>query len=267
MRSSAASDVYKRQVLAVEPTLEPNLLVWRKSTCPYSLVRTKLPTVPPPAALASQTIHRHGIDVRLLGVLHPIWSFLHSESPSLETVGPSVTKQANPVTPNLQNWLDDMKQQDLPVVYVALGTMIQLTPERIRQLEAQLSEMKDTVAILWSLKEESHGHLAHQNIPPTWRIESFCPQVSLFRSGRIATFVTHCGSNSVAEALLEGVPMICCPFFADQPANALRLARAGVGIVATSPNKKTNPFAGVAQSLRVFLQNRHRMCETSRSLG
>lgn len=34
-------------------------------------------------------------------------------------------------------------------------------------------------------------------------------------------FITHCGANSVLEALYQGVPLICWPQEADQPANAL----------------------------------------------
>ncbi|GJJ09118.1 hypothetical protein Clacol_003340 [Clathrus columnatus] len=34
-------------------------------------------------------------------------------------------------------------------------------------------------------------------------------------------FITHCGANSVLEALYQGVPLICWPQEGDQPANAL----------------------------------------------
>ncbi|KAH8110155.1 UDP-Glycosyltransferase/glycogen phosphorylase [Phellopilus nigrolimitatus] len=36
-------------------------------------------------------------------------------------------------------------------------------------------------------------------------------------------FISHCGHNSVMEALCAGVPLICWPFDADQPSNAANL--------------------------------------------
>ena len=46
-----------------------------------------------------------------------------------------------------------------------------------------------------------------------------------------------CGSNSVREALLAGAPLICFPGGAAQPANASRLARAGVGVLLAKKNQ------------------------------
>eukprot|EP00058_Branchiostoma_floridae_P017198 XP_002602686.1 hypothetical protein BRAFLDRAFT_210219 [Branchiostoma floridae] len=43
-------------------------------------------------------------------------------------------------------------------------------------------------------------------------------------------FVTPAGSNSVYEALHHGVPMVCLPLSADQPANAARVAARGLGV-------------------------------------
>ncbi len=44
-------------------------------------------------------------------------------------------------------------------------------------------------------------------------------------------FLTHAGFGGVREALSAGVPMVALPLYADQPANAQRLAELGVGVV------------------------------------
>ena len=36
-------------------------------------------------------------------------------------------------------------------------------------------------------------------------------------------FLTHCGFNGVVESISAGVPMICWPFGAEQPVNALHI--------------------------------------------
>ena len=46
-----------------------------------------------------------------------------------------------------------------------------------------------------------------------------------------AAFISHCGANSVLEALAFGVPLICIPFFGDQFNNAEALASRKMAVV------------------------------------
>jgi N-glycosyltransferase len=43
-------------------------------------------------------------------------------------------------------------------------------------------------------------------------------------------FVTHAGFGGIREALAAGVPMVALPLYAEQPANASRLAELGLGV-------------------------------------
>ncbi|THH28055.1 hypothetical protein EUX98_g6132 [Antrodiella citrinella] len=54
-------------------------------------------------------------------------------------------------------------------------------------------------------------------------LSRWSPQQTILAHPALGWFVTHGGHNSTIEALHSGVPMICWPFAADQPANAVCL--------------------------------------------
>ncbi|CAB9506308.1 Phloretin 2'-O-glucosyltransferase [Seminavis robusta] len=167
----------------------------------------------------------------MIGCTTPLIEFPDlPEAPLFHMVGPSIPTVADPIEPDLNSWLE--AQKDKPIVYVAFGTMYKYNEETIQKLEADFLALGNSVSVLWSLPKQHQSSLITQPPPQNWRVESFFPQVSLFKTGKIGVFVTHCGSNSVYEALVSGVPMVCYPQFADQPANATRLVRAGVGLIA-----------------------------------
>jgi UDP:flavonoid glycosyltransferase YjiC (YdhE family) len=179
------------------------------------------------------------------------------KAPLFHMVGPALPARANPLPVDLQDWLDAQDAVNRPIVYVAFGTMFRHTVASVRKLEALLASLD--VAVLWSLPATHHAALQQAPRPSHWRVETFVPQVSLMQTGRLTAFVTHCGSNSVYEALLCGIPMVCCPGMADQPANAVRLVRAGVGVIA----KKER----VDRALQELLEQQTDMRRTAQALA
>ena len=175
-------------------------------------------------------------------------------APLYHMVGPALPDVADSVDDELSTWLD---AQDKPIVYVAFGTMYSHTVASVQKLEAEL--LKLDVAVVWSLPAKDQSNLIQEKVPAHWKVASFFPQVSLLQSGQVAIFITHCGSNSVYEALLCGVPMVSCPGFADQPANASRLARAGVGVISRKGE--------VAVALKELLDNLSSMTTRSKTLA
>jgi UDP:flavonoid glycosyltransferase YjiC (YdhE family) len=52
-------------------------------------------------------------------------------------------------------------------------------------------------------------------------VRNWAPQGAILRHNSVGGFVTHCGWNSVLEAVCEGVPMIAWPMYAEQRLNRL----------------------------------------------
>jgi len=66
-------------------------------------------------------------------------------------------------------------------------------------------------------------------LPDNITLVKSAPQIELLK--RASLFVTHCGMNSVSEAIHFAVPMVCVPISSDQPLVAYRIAdELGLGV-------------------------------------
>ncbi|MEM1486288.1 nucleotide disphospho-sugar-binding domain-containing protein [Oscillospiraceae bacterium PP1C4] len=114
---------------------------------------------------------------------------------------------------------DKMKH---PIIYISLGSIISnrgFCKECIRAFRnKEFSVILNTGKIRpESLRKISDNIFAY----------SFVPQLEVLKNADV--FLTHCGMNSVNEALWAGVPMIAMPFVNDQLSNAKRITELGVG--------------------------------------
>jgi len=139
------------------------------------------------------------------------------QSPLLSFVGPSL----------VADWFEKQSQ---PILYVAFGTMKKFTQTECSLLFGILERLDD-VAVLWSLPAAQQS-LLDSTASSVVRFEAFVPQQAVLAHPKVLAFVTHCGANSVSEAILNETPMICCPGMADQKPNAARIVSSGVGVLA-----------------------------------
>jgi MGT family glycosyltransferase len=109
-----------------------------------------------------------------------------------------------------------------PIVYISLGSIISnrgFCKECIRAFGG-----KDMSVILNTgrIRPETLG-----KIPGNIYAYSYVPQVDVLYHSDV--FLTHCGMNSVNEAMNCGVPMVAMPFVNDQISNAKKVIELGIG--------------------------------------
>lgn len=172
------------------------------------------------------------------------YEYASVQSPLLTFVGPTMPTTFPELSGDLAVWFE---QQTLPIIYVAFGTMYAFTEANCRNLLEALEKMTG-VAVLWSLPAAQQSLLPEAGMKSAVRLEAFVPQYAVLGHHKVVAFVTHCGANSIGDAILTETPMVCCPGMADQPCNAARVLNAGAGLVA-----KGGAGPGVPIALRAIL--------------
>ncbi|XP_050208198.1 UDP-glycosyltransferase 74G1-like [Mercurialis annua] len=105
------------------------------------------------------------------------------------------------------------------VVYVSFGSMADLGAEQMEELAFGLKSTK--YYFLWVVKESGKHKLPDNCIDnEKGLVVTWCPQLEVLAHDSVGCFVTHCGLNSVLEALCLGVPIVALPQWSDQPTNA-----------------------------------------------
>jgi zeaxanthin glucosyltransferase len=129
--------------------------------------------------------------------------------------GPFVNRAARPKVEFPWNSLDGR-----PIIYASLGTTRNVRPAVFR-LVAEVCQKFDLQLVI-SLGNRFCSTM-FADLPGEPVVVRYAPQLELLQMARIV--ITHGGSNTVFEALLEGKPMLVIPIAHDQPAVAARLAR------------------------------------------
>ncbi|KAI9082476.1 hypothetical protein K1719_035619 [Acacia pycnantha] len=117
------------------------------------------------------------------------------------------------------NWLN--QQPDKSVIYVAFGSFTIFDFLQLQELALGL-ELSNK-PFLWVVRSdinngENYAFLkAFENkLSSHGKVVGWAPQQKVLRHPSISCFISHCGWNSTTEGLINGVPFLCWPYFADQ---------------------------------------------------
>nr|AQZ26786.1 anthocyanidin 5,3-O-glucosyltransferase [Paeonia delavayi] len=147
-------------------------------------------------------------------------------TPPIYCVGP-LTANPNESTGNdCLSWLD--MQPSRSVVFLCFGSRGSLSSVQVKEIANGLETSGQR--FLWVLK--IHGGEINVDLDvlmpegflerTTGRglvVKSWAPQVAVLSHESVGGFVTHCGWNSVLEAVVAGVPMVAWPLYAEQHVN------------------------------------------------
>jgi UDP:flavonoid glycosyltransferase YjiC (YdhE family) len=127
--------------------------------------------------------------------------------------------------------LADLLARSGPLVYCAFGSQGHRMRGRESTIRAVLGAARRLPAWRFAIATGDAVDRARLGaVPANARVVAEAPQLALL--ARAHAMITHAGLNSVKECIAAGVPMLALPLDHDQPGNAARVARLGLGTVA-----------------------------------
>ncbi|CAI8616033.1 unnamed protein product [Vicia faba] len=126
-------------------------------------------------------------------------------TPTIFSIGPLITSSYGGDENGCLRWLD--LQPSKSVVLLSFGSMGRFSKAQLKEIALGLEKK----GFLERTKE--NGMV----------VRNWAPQGAILSHDSIGGFVTHCGWNSVLEAVCEGVPMVAWPLYAEQSLNKVIL--------------------------------------------
>ncbi|XP_050204600.1 UDP-glycosyltransferase 84B1-like [Mercurialis annua] len=166
--------------------------------------------------------------VNSMDFLHPIYPigplvspFLlnQDETTSLNDINVDLWKAEN----SCIEWLD--KKPNSSVIYISFGSVIEFSQKQLENLSIGLKNSNRP--FLWVIKpkqKNSDEKKKPDELPDSFLVNTkangmvvtWCDQEKVLMHKAVGCFITHCGWNSVLEAMVAGVPVIAYPGGSDQ---------------------------------------------------
>jgi UDP-glucoronosyl and UDP-glucosyl transferase len=144
---------------------------------------------------------------------------------------------------------------DRPLVYVSFGSVAATFPPAARVYRSALDAVADLPVRV--LLTTGGNDVALGEVPANVQVEKWVDEPRTL--GHAAAVVGHGGAGTTLSAMAAGCPLVAVPLFGDQPANAVRVAVAGAGVVA--------PFDGIREGIELVLEKDGYRAEAQRVAG
>jgi len=235
---------------AMLPRMEDAIVSWRpdvvlRDPCEYSsavvAARRGVPMAQVAISLADaewQSIsvagpaleaHRSGLVEELRASAY-LTRFPASFDPSQFPTTVRVRDAPAAVTGRLPDWWNG---SSAPLIYVTLGTVLGHMSHAEGAYRTVLQAVADLDVRVLMTVGRRFDPSSLGAIPANVHIEAWVDQLEVF--GEASLVVCHGGSGTTLGALASGLPMVLIPMFADQFANARKVADAGAGVVVEPP--------------------------------
>ncbi|KAK7270913.1 hypothetical protein RJT34_26430 [Clitoria ternatea] len=157
-------------------------------------------------------------------------------TPPLYCIGPVIAAPYGEEDKGCLTWLDSQPSQS--VVLLCFGSLGRFSKAQVKEIAIGLE--KSEQRFLWVLRTEldpvdSEEKPGLDELLPEGFLErtkekglvvsEWAPQAKILSHDSVGGFVTHCGWNSVLEAICEGVPMVAWPLYAEQRMNRVIMVR------------------------------------------
>ncbi|OIW06383.1 hypothetical protein TanjilG_15028 [Lupinus angustifolius] len=154
-----------------------------------------------------------------------------SNPPPVFCIGPVISVPGGENDENgCLSWLDSQPSQS--VVLLSFGSLGRFSKTQLKEIAIGLE--KSEQRFLWVVRSESDEESLEDLLPEGFLdrtkekgmvVRDWAPQVKILSHDSVGGFVTHCGWNSVLEAVCEGVPMVTWPLYAEQHLNMIVLVK------------------------------------------
>ncbi len=143
----------------------------------------------------------------------------------------SVTRIKHPATEAAAAPLPDWWEGDgAPLVYVSFGSVAATFPPAAQVYASALEAARDLPVRV--LLTRGGNEIDLGDVPANVHVEEWVSEPDVL--GHASAAVGHGGTGTTLSALAAGCPLVVVPLFGDQPYNAVRVAVAGAGVVASA---------------------------------
>ncbi|XP_075516994.1 anthocyanidin 3-O-glucosyltransferase 5-like [Primulina tabacum] len=195
------------------------------------------------------------LDVQRIGALKQNSFFRSIPTPPVFPIGPLIKEEEilKEKDAEILAWLDNQPCES--VLFVALGSGGTLSSKQLIELAwgLEMSKQKFILVVrkptdanasgtyftVGSDEDDPSAYLPDGFLEKTSGVgvvvPSWVPQLAVLRHRSTGAFLSHCGWNSALESLVQGVPMIAWPMYAEQRMNSTMLVEElGVAVKAAA---------------------------------